>query len=103
MVYLYARRVERTTLRRQATTVTVAAVTHLFQDMVGSGTGLMWAWPFSRRMDGIAVLNVKGKAWREVYRQHPIAWVERLLVAAAALTFLSDFTSWRPALSAVEK
>jgi len=89
-VYLYACTTGRAALSRRAVVVTVAAVTHLFQDMIGSGTGLMWAWPFSRRMDGIVVLNVTGEAWRKVYRQHPIAWVERLLVAAAVLTFLAD-------------
>ena len=102
LVYLYARTAGRTALRRQATVVTVAAATHLFQDMIGSGTGLMWAWPFSRRMDGIVVLNVTGKAWREMYRRHPVAWVERLLVGAAALTFLADFAGRRSAPSVVE-
>ncbi|HEX6384025.1 MAG TPA: metal-dependent hydrolase [Anaerolineae bacterium] len=92
LVYLYARLVGRAAWRRRAVVVTVAAATHLLQDTIGSGTGLMWAWPFSRRMDGIVVLNVTGKAWREAYRQHPVSWIERLLVVAAAFTFLSDLS-----------
>lgn len=95
LLYLYARAGKRPMLQKQVVVATTSAVTHLLQDTIGSGTGLMWAWPFSRRMDGIVVLHVTGKSWRRVYRQHPIAWVERLLIAAAALAFLSDFTGLR--------
>ncbi len=67
---------------------------HLLQDSIGSGTGLMWAWPLSRRMDGLVVLGVKGDAWRDVYANHPISWVERGLVALAGIAALWDGWRW---------
>jgi hypothetical protein len=91
LLYLWSKLTGRTMVQ-QATAVTLAGVTtHLLQDTIGSGTGLMWAWPFSKRMDGICTLNVKGgEAWLEVYNQHPISWVERLTVLAAVGLFLTN-------------
>ena len=63
-----------------AVVITVAATTHLLLDMIGSGDGIMWAWPFSKRMDGVFLLNVHGKEWIEAYARHPISWVENTIV-----------------------
>ena len=90
LVYLYARSRQRPSLARLAVVMTTGAATHVLQDAVGSGTGIMWAWPFSQRMDGIIVLHTTGKAWRQAYQRHPVAWIERLLVATAVVTCLVD-------------
>jgi len=68
-----------------AVVVTVAAITHLLLDMIGSGDGIMWAWPFSKRMDGIFLFNVHGKEWIEAYTRHPISWVENTMVICSVV------------------
>jgi hypothetical protein len=87
-LYRYAKRRGSPKLATGAILITGAALLHLLLDMIGSGTGLMWAWPLSRRMDGIYTLHVTGKAWTRAYDKHPISWVERILVGVAVLTFL---------------
>lgn len=95
LLLLWAKRSERPRLKQAALVATASATTHLLQDGVGSGTGLMWAWPISRRMDGICTLHVKGgQAWLEVYQNHPIAWVERLLILAAATLLVFDLIGY---------
>ena len=79
--------------RRRSDLVALMCGLHLLQDGIGSGTGLMWAWPVSRRMDGLVVLGVRGDAWRAVYANHPISWIERALVAVAGIVALRD--GWR--------
>jgi membrane-bound metal-dependent hydrolase YbcI (DUF457 family) len=88
-LFLYGQWRNRPKIRRGALVVMAGTTTHLLQDTIGSGTGLMWAWPVSKRMGGFGTLNVKGgRAWLEVYANHPIAWVERLIILAALLLFL---------------
>jgi membrane-bound metal-dependent hydrolase YbcI (DUF457 family) len=92
LVYGYGRFAGRSWLGQLSLVSTTAAVTHLLQDAIGSGTGLMWAWPFSRRMGGVCTLHVEGgRAWLEAYERHPIAWVERLIVLAAVGMLIMDF------------
>jgi membrane-bound metal-dependent hydrolase YbcI (DUF457 family) len=92
LVYWYAYLTGKHWLRQSALIATTAAVAHLLQDAIGSGTGLMWAWPFSRRMAGICTLHVKGgRDWLQVYNKHPIAWIERLIVLAAVGMLVKDF------------
>jgi hypothetical protein len=92
LLYGYSRGAGQIWLGQLSLVTTTAAVTHLLQDAIGSGTGLMWAWPFSRRMGGICTLHVKGgRAWLETYNRHPIAWVERLIVLAAVGMLVKDF------------
>jgi membrane-bound metal-dependent hydrolase YbcI (DUF457 family) len=92
LVYGYSRVAGRPRLGQLSLVTTTATITHLLQDAIGSGTGLMWAWPFSRRMGGICTLPVKGgRSWLEAYNRHPIAWVERLIVLTAVGILLKDF------------
>jgi membrane-bound metal-dependent hydrolase YbcI (DUF457 family) len=91
ILYLYGHLSDKPRLKQVTLLVTAGAITHLLQDAIGSGTGLMWAWPLSKRMDGICTLHVKGgRAWLEVYTNHPIAWVERLIILAALVVFVLD-------------
>jgi hypothetical protein len=91
LAYLYGRAKNRPWLSHLALITTTGATVHLLQDTIGSGTGLMWAWPFSRRMGGICTLHVKGgQAWLEAYRRHPIAWVERGIIVLGVVTFLAS-------------
>src|SRR5262245_57017665 len=92
LAYLVGRVRNNPWLSQLALVITIGATVHLLQDTIGSGTGLMWAWPFSRRMAGICTLNVKGgQAWLAVYNRHPIAWVERGIILLALATFLVDW------------
>jgi len=96
LVYIWGHLSNWRWLKQLALITTVGAVTHLLQDAIGSGTGLMWAWPFSKRMDGICTLHVPGgKAWLAVYNKHPIAWVERLIIVAALAAFMVDLLGRR--------
>ncbi len=99
LLYGSARAANHPRWQRRAMLITLMCTLHLLQDSIGSGTGLMWAWPFSRRMDGFIVLGVKGDAWRGVYANHPISWVERALVGLAVVVALWDgWRSWRGGL-----
>ena len=97
VAYLYGRLSGRQRLAQVTLVMTVAATVHLLQDTIGSGTGMMLAWPFSRRMAGISTLHIKGgRAWLAAYKRHPVAWVERLLVVAAAVTLLAQlWKAWQ--------
>ena len=96
--YLYGRLSGRQRLSQGARVMTAATTVHLFQDTIGSGTGIMWAWPFSRRMAGIGTLHVKGgRAWLKAYKSHPVAWVERFIIVIAALTLLIQLWKVRQA------
>ncbi len=91
LVYFYGYLYDKRWLRQLSLLATTGAITHLLQDGIGSGTGLMWAWPFSRRMGGIGTLHVKGgRAWLEIYNKHPIAWVERLIILTALGALISE-------------
>lgn len=81
-------------LARGALVVTASAVLHLLMDMVGSGDGIMWAWPFSRRMDGLFLLNVHGMEWVRAYNAHPVSWVERIIKITAVLVLVFDAWKW---------
>jgi hypothetical protein len=88
-LFLYGRWRNKPRVRRSALVAMVGTTTHLLQDTIGSGTGLMWAWPLSKRMGGFGTLHIKGgRAWLEAYKNHPIAWVERLIILAALFVFL---------------
>ena len=95
--YLYGRLSGQRRLAQGAQVVTAATTAHLLQDTIGSGTGLMWAWPFSRRMGGIATLHIKGgRAWLEAYKTHPIVWVERLIIFTAGAALLAQlWKTWQ--------
>jgi hypothetical protein len=92
--YLYGRLSGRRRLAHGAQVMTAATTVHLVQDTIGSGTGIMWAWPFSKHMGGIGTLHIKGgRAWLKAYKSHPLAWVERVIIVMAALTLLIQL--WR--------
>jgi membrane-bound metal-dependent hydrolase YbcI (DUF457 family) len=98
LIYWAARLAGQDGLRRAALFATASACGHILQDAIGSGTGIMWAWPLSRRKDGIVVLDVTGKKWAQIYSRHPVSWVERLLIATALLVFVWRNRRWRPAI-----
>lgn len=77
-------------IRFGALVITIGTVVHLILDMIGSGDGIMWAWPFSKRMDGIFLLNVHGKEWSSAYAKHPISWVERIIIITALILLAYD-------------
>lgn len=94
MIYLLGFWLNSPIVKSISLVVTVGAVIHLLLDMVGSGDGIMWAWPFSKRMDGVHLLNVHGKEWAKVYAKHPISWVERTIIIIALFFLVFDVFSW---------
>jgi len=98
LVWLYGR--TRRSLRiTHATLVMLGSSTgHLLQDMIGTGDGVMWAWPFSTRMDGFSLLNVHGREWAKIYSRHPIAWIERFIILTSAIMLIRDVMSLRSEL-----
>jgi len=60
---------------------------HLFLDMLGSGDGIMIAWPISRRMVGIGKLNARGMQWKRKYEASPYVWIERFIILSALSYF----------------
>jgi membrane-bound metal-dependent hydrolase YbcI (DUF457 family) len=93
LVYLLARQTGKDGLANGTLVVSASVVIHLLMDMVGSGDGIMWAWPFSQRMDGIFLLNVHGNDWVQTYNAHPISWVERSIKITAL--FVLGYDLWK--------
>lgn len=94
LLYLYGLVSHRNKLCHGALVVTAGACIHLLQDMVGTVDGIMWAWPFSQRMDGICLVGTHGQEWIAAYTRHPIAWIERIIVIVASLVFACDVWAW---------
>jgi|GEM_PF-1841484 len=75
-------------LSRAAILYAATATCHLLMDVLGSGDGIMLAWPFSKRFMGIGTLHVHGKNWLRLYRKSPVFRVERCIRYAALLVLL---------------
>jgi len=60
-----------------------SVIVHLLLDMVGSGDGIMIAWPFSRRMVGIGKLNARGMQWKRLYEASPYVRIEYFIILSA--------------------
>ena len=58
---------------------------HLMLDMIGSGDGIMIAWPFSRRMVGIGKLNARGMQWKRKYEASPYVRIEQFIILSALI------------------
>ena len=82
-----------TRLKRQAAIVVASTTVHLLQDTIGSGDGIMLFYPFSKRMDGIALSGLHGREWEAHYTASPIYLVEVFTVLLAGLSFLVDALS----------
>ena len=60
----------------------IGSFSHLIGDMIGSGDGIMFFWPFSKKMFGFHLLNKHGKEWLENYLSFwYFRWNERIAVA----------------------
>lgn len=77
-------------LKQGAAVMAVSTSTHLVQDMIGSGDGIMLYYPFSKSMTGIGLLNVHGDEWNRVYSSSPIYLIELGIIFLAAISFFLD-------------
>jgi len=77
-------------LQKEGAIFAAGTTTHLLQDAVGSGDGIMFLYPFSKRMFGIFLSGLHGKEWYRNYVKSPIYIVELLLIFFAVITFLYD-------------
>jgi hypothetical protein len=67
-----------------------ATTTHLLQDMLGTGDGIMLYYPFSKKMTGIGLFNLHGDEWERAYIKSPYYLVELAFGAFAIITVLRD-------------
>jgi len=78
-------------LKNSAVVLAASTTTHLVQDMIGTGDGIMLYYPFSKQMTGIGLLNVHGDEWERLYTKSPYYLIELAIGAFATITFLYDF------------
>ncbi len=81
-------------LKRGAVILAAGTTTHLMQDMVGSGDGIMIAYPFSRKMVGIGLLKKHGKEWLEAYVHSPYYRIELGIVGLGLISLISEIIAW---------
>lgn len=74
-------------LKNQAVIFAVATSTHLSQDMIGSGDGIMALYPVSKKMYGVGLSGLHGKAWNDNYVKSPAYLLEIFLIAVACVIF----------------
>jgi len=75
-------------LKNQATILAVSTSTHLAQDMIGSGDGIMALYPASRKMYGVWLSGLHGKEWNENYVKSSAYLVELGLIVIACIMFV---------------
>jgi len=75
-------------LKKQAAVFAVATSTHLAQDMVGSGDGIMALYPLSKNMYGVGLSGLHGKEWNDNYVKSPSYLIEIGLVIVACMMFI---------------
>lgn len=68
---------------------------HLMQDAVGSGDGIMFFYPFSKKMNGVALIGLHGDEWEAKYVSSPIFRLELFIRILGIFTFLYDLIKRR--------
>ena len=77
-------------ITNSAIVLAAGTTTHLLQDMIGTGDGIMLYYPFSKKMTGIGLLNVHGDEWERAYTKSPYYLVELVFRAVAIISVLFD-------------
>jgi hypothetical protein len=72
-------------LQTASLVLAAAATAHLLQDTIGTVDGIMFAWPFSRRMIVFHSIGTHGRAWVRQYTRDPVFALEWLLVGLAVV------------------
>jgi membrane-bound metal-dependent hydrolase YbcI (DUF457 family) len=88
LIYLVGIIIKKPSLKNQATIFAVATSTHLAQDMVGSGDGIMALYPATKKMYGVGLSGLHGKAWNDNYVKSPSYLVEIGLIIIACIMFV---------------
>ena len=86
---------KRNELKDIARVFAAGASIHLLQDAVGSGDGIMFLFPFSKRMSGLALIGLHGDEWEAKYVKSPIFLLELSIRILGLVTFLSDLRKRR--------
>jgi hypothetical protein len=89
-IYMFGVFQKKQELKEMAKVFAVGTSVHLLQDAVGSGDGIMFLYPFSRKMSGIALLGLHGDEWEAEYVKRPIFLLERFIRVWGMATFLMD-------------
>jgi hypothetical protein len=82
-------------LKHSAVILAAGTTAHLMQDMVGSGDGIMIAYPISRKMVGIGLLGKHGREWLEAYLHSPVYRVELGIIVLGLTSFIKEVFTWR--------
>lgn len=88
MVYIFGYFKKSKKIKKTAIILGVSTTTHLIQDMIGTGDGIMVFYPFSKKMTGIGLLNVHGSEWDRAYTSSPYYLIELAIGTVAIITFL---------------
>ena len=83
-------------IKNGAIVLAAGTTTHLLQDMIGTGDGIMLYYPFSKKMTGIGLLNVHGDEWERAYTKSPYYLVELAFRTAAIIAVLFDIFKKKP-------
>jgi hypothetical protein len=77
-------------IRNSAIVLVAGTTTHLLQDMIGTGDGIMLYYPFSKKMTGIGLFNLHGDEWERAYTKSPYYLIELAFGALAIIAVLLD-------------
>ena len=77
-------------IKNSAIILAAGTTTHLLQDMIGTGDGIMSCYPFSKKMTGIGLFNVHGDEWERAYTKSPYYLVELAFRVVAIIAVLFD-------------
>lgn len=90
LVFLTGKKKGNRKMENAAKVFAASTSTHLFQDMIGSGDGIMLFYPFSKKMVGIGKSDLHGPDWENHYTNSPYYFVEILITIFAFSSFLSE-------------
>lgn len=95
LIFLFGILLKKDDAKEIAKVFAVGTSVHLLQDAVGSGDGIMFLYPISKRMNGIALLGLHGDEWEAEYVKKPIFLVELSIRIIGIVTFIYDLLKRR--------
>jgi len=77
-------------LKKAAKVLSISTTTHLLQDTLGSGDGIMLFYPVTKKMYGIGLSGLHGEEWNDHYTKTPFYRLEMFIVISTIITFVFD-------------
>ena len=95
LIYLLGVIQKNKTTKDSAVVLAASTSIHLLQDAIGSGDGIMFFYPVSKKMNGVALIGLHGNEWEAKYVSSPIFRLELFLRILGILTFVYDLIKRR--------